>query len=60
MNREVNYGDIVYLKSGSPAMTVESKNRLKEYAECVWIDGNGQQHSEKYFFHSLTHEKPNY
>ena len=34
-------GDIVLLKSGSPAMTVAEVNESKGTVKCVWFDKNG-------------------
>lgn len=57
---EINEGDIVWLKSGSPKMTVESLGVYANVrkAKCVWFD-NGKPKSDLYPLHMLTAENPN-
>lgn len=49
-------GDLVYLKSGSPHMTVSSKDG--EFCHVEWFDNNQQPKSNRYHSSTLTKENP--
>lgn len=36
---DIKVGDVVYLKSGGPAMTVSSKPNTLGNVKCVWFSG---------------------
>lgn len=38
-------GDLVQVKSGGPAMTVEGQSRFTGEYQCVWFNGNVKQYS---------------
>ena len=50
-------GDVVYLKSGSPAMTIIEFKSNGQY-KTVWIDGNGE-HFSLYPPAAITKDDPN-
>lgn len=39
-------GDVVQLKSGGPAMTVDEANDLPGYVHCAWWDRGAHFHGE--------------
>lgn len=44
---DINVGDLVYLKSGSPKMTVVSIDEQNSKCRCMWIRyGGGKLHDE--------------
>ncbi|OGU67259.1 MAG: hypothetical protein A2499_15900 [Stygiobacter sp. RIFOXYC12_FULL_38_8] len=49
-------GDVVYLKSGSPAMTVTSLS--EDHCHVAWHD-QGKEHTGYYPLEALTKENPN-
>lgn len=58
MNPEgIQAGDVVYLKSGSAPMTVESVDA--EEAVCIWHDAKGNRQEEIELLTSITKIKPN-
>jgi uncharacterized protein YodC (DUF2158 family) len=57
----VGAGDVVYLKSGGPPMTIQSigfhPTLAQEMATCQWFEGT--KHKSEFFApHSLTKTKP--
>lgn len=50
-------GDVVYLKSGGPAMTVEEAHDDKS-SYCVWFDKKQDYKGEVFHNTMLTKEKP--
>ncbi|WP_336938419.1 YodC family protein [Acinetobacter modestus] len=50
-------GDVVYLKSGGPAMTVEEAHDDKS-SYCVWFDKKQDYNGEVFQNKMLTKEKP--
>lgn len=49
-------GDVVYLKSGGPAMTVRSVNENTCF--CEWFVNNQDLKSDKFMATSLTKDNP--
>jgi uncharacterized protein YodC (DUF2158 family) len=48
-------GDIVHLKSGGPAMTVDAiKTEPYTIYHCTWFDGEGKYNSCDFDCHELT------
>lgn len=50
-------GDVVYLKSGSPAMTIQNMSVGKSRIRCVWFNGKDNK-SELFAAANLTKTKP--
>lgn len=40
-NGEFRVGDVVRLKSGGPAMTIERRTQDKDHCVCVWLPDQG-------------------
>ena len=53
----MNIGDIVYLKSGGPALTIKSVHRC-EVADVTWLDGNETLRSAEFPLVCLTKTDP--
>lgn len=53
---ELKKGDVVFLKSGGPAMTVTELN--DETAFCEWFDKHHAFHSKSFISIVLTKEEP--
>ena len=56
MNDEIKVGDIVWLRSGGPAMTVD--NKFENEVICVWFEGT-KITCYPFRPHSLTKTEPN-
>ncbi|MFH7765811.1 DUF2158 domain-containing protein [Acinetobacter sp. BSP-28] len=54
---EISTGDVVYLRSGSPAMTVASKPNALGIVKCVWFVGTKADFIEVNTS-ALTKDKP--
>ncbi|MGL6348516.1 MAG: DUF2158 domain-containing protein [Aeromonas sp.] len=54
---QMQIGSIVYLNSGSPAMTVTNIVD-PEYRVCSWIDGAGVPHQQNYHVAALELDDP--
>jgi len=50
-------GEVVYLKSGGPAMTVEDAHDDRS-SYCVWFDKKQDYKGEVFYDEILTKEKP--
>jgi uncharacterized protein YodC (DUF2158 family) len=50
-------GEVVYLKSGGPAMTVEEAHDANS-SYCVWFDKKQEYKGEVFYDEMLTKEKP--
>ena len=50
-------GDLVFVKSGGPAMTVDDVDGKKGSVSCTWFDGN-KRISDVFSHHLLTKENP--
>lgn len=56
--QEIQIGDVVYLKSGSPAMTVDGLHQTsKNFYRCFWFNEDGNAVSEYFNQLSLTTAK---
>ena len=55
---DIQVGDVVYLKSGSPAMTVDACNNDSGWARTKWFLSGEVRHHE-FELNSLTKENPN-
>lgn len=55
---DIKIGDVVWLKSGGPAMTVREHGRFEGYFSCNWFY-NGDVKYEDFHISQLTKEKPN-
>lgn len=53
---ELNNGDVVYLKSGGPSMTIRKKNASNE-CFCEWFNKDGELKSSLFSKDSLTKNK---
>lgn len=53
-----NIGDVVYLKSGSPAMTITEVNNAN-YVWCMWFDKNQEVQEQAFCKVSLSSKSPN-
>lgn len=54
---DLNVGDVVFLKSGGPAMTVNKIFEERGNVECVWFDDN--KRSESIFAkNTVSKDKP--
>ena len=51
-------GDVVYLKSGSPAMTIVNEPLEKQYT-VAWIDSKEKENRKVYPYEALTKNDPN-
>jgi len=59
MELKFELGDVVRLKSGGPAMTVNRvKTETENMVETVWFDTAGQKHFTKSFSYVLTKAQP--
>lgn len=58
MKEEIKAGDIVYLKSGGPKMTVGAIDEGREIAECTWFQKNLVE-NESFYVATLTKKDPN-
>lgn len=56
--REFELGDIVYLKSGSPAMTVMARPVAGDGVLCTWFDVQNRLRSARLRAEVLTPLKP--
>ncbi|MBN8547163.1 MAG: DUF2158 domain-containing protein [Ignavibacteria bacterium] len=54
---ELKLGDVVYLKSGSPGMTITWVEN--DSCEVSWIDKSGKKHVSQFPKEALTHTDPN-
>jgi len=53
----INPGDTVWLKSGSPSMTVKGLFKNNRFASCDWFDGN-KLVSGTFTIEELTNKPP--
>ncbi|MEI1682582.1 DUF2158 domain-containing protein [Acinetobacter baumannii] len=54
---DLTEGSVVYLKSGSPAMTISQIFEETGYAKCVFFV-NGMKYEDAFKLYTLTLEKP--
>ncbi|MRT18134.1 DUF2158 domain-containing protein [Vitellibacter sp. q18] len=57
MSKKFSNGSVVWLKSGSPAMTIQSFNNHTKRYSCSWFVGTDSKYDE-YTEDSLTDSKP--
>jgi uncharacterized protein YodC (DUF2158 family) len=55
---ELKAGMVVYLKSGGPAMTIDSINTVSKKCNCTWFDSNGIQMKDHFSPDALTVKNP--
>ncbi|WP_151960830.1 YodC family protein [Acinetobacter bereziniae] len=55
---EFKEGDVVYLKSGGPAMTITEINDA-DYVWCTWFDKNQEVQGQAFSKVSLSSKSPN-
>lgn len=59
VSERLSCGDVVVMKSGGPAMTVEKTNPGATVIECVWFGADNNLHRDSFTASSLEKKDPN-